>query len=148
MRASRAFVLLVASLLLFAEPATSHHSYYSVYDPARSITISGVVTQFRFVNPHSMMTMDVTDESGKVTTWTVEFDGVVNMTNGGWTARSIKTKEHITVTGSPTREADTHRMFFLKLTRADGTELVRYYDQRVNAVEEERRQRALERDKK
>jgi hypothetical protein len=36
-------------------------------------------------------------------------------------------------------------MFFRKLTKADGTELVRYQDQRVNTVEQERRQRALER---
>jgi Family of unknown function (DUF6152) len=145
MRASSA-LLLVSLMLLVAMTATAHHSFFGVYDGAQFITISGVVTQFKFMNPHALMFMDVTEASGKVEKWTVEFDGRLNLSEGGWTANSIKPKEQVTVTGNPAREtAAFHQMFFRKLTKSDGTELVRYQDQRVKTVEEERRQRALER---
>ena len=126
--------------------AGAHHSFFGVYDGAQVITVSGIVTQFKFTNPHAMMYMDVTDASGKVAKWSIEFDGRLNLSEGGWTANSLKPKERVTVTGNPARDATaTHQMFFRKLTKADGTELVRYQDQRVNTVEQERRQRALER---
>ena len=148
MRGPRGFVLITAALLLFAKTGASHHGFAAVYDGTRSIAISGVVTQFKFVNPHAMMLMDVTDASGKVAKWTIEFDVRLNLSEGGWTAETIKAKERVTVTGNPTHAAATQRMFFLKLTRADGSELVRYGTERLKTIDEERRRRALARDKK
>ena len=144
MRRSSAFLSPVVVLLLLMMTATAHHYFSGVYDGKQLITVSGVVTQFKFVNPHSMMLLDVTDASGKVAKWTIEFDGSLNLTEGGWTADYIKAREQVTVTGNPAA-AIPQRMFFRKLTRPDGTELVRYQDQRSKNVEEERRQRALQR---
>ena len=144
-RFRRSLSLLLMSLV----PATlvyAHHSFSAVYDGAKQSTITGVVTQFKFVNPHAMMYLDSKDPSGKAVKWTVEFDGRLNLSNFGWTADSIKSGEHVTVTGNPSR-TETNRMFFLKLVRADGTELVRGALQRISGIEEERRQRALQRDK-
>ena len=146
MRALRMFPGPVALLLLMAMTATAHHSFAGVYDGAQLITVSGVVTQFKFMNPHAMMYIDVADASGKVAKWTIEFDGRLALSEGGWTADSIKPKEQVTVTGNPVRAAvSAHQMFFRKLTKTDGTELIRYTDQRLQGVEEERRQRALQR---
>ena len=136
----------VCVMLLAAITAAGHHSFAGVYDGAKEITVSGVVTQFKFMNPHTLMYVDVTNAAGKIEKWTVEFDGRLNLSEGGWTADSIKPKERVTVAGNPARDsAAAHLMFFRKLTKSDGTELVRYQDQRVNTVEEERRQRALQR---
>ena len=144
MRRSSAFLSPVVVLLLLMTTANAHHSFSGVYDGKQLITVSGVVTQFKFVNPHAMMLMDVTDASGKVAKWTIEFDGRLNLAEGGWTVDYIKAREQVTVTGNPAA-AIPQRMFFRKLTRPDGTELVRYQDQRSKNVEEERRQRALQR---
>ena len=143
----RSGVLLFATALLtfFATTATSHHAFSPVYDDQRVITVTGVVTQFKFVNPHAMMFMDVTDNSGKVTKWTVEFAGRLNLSNVGWTEQSIKSGERVTVTGNPTHTG-SDRMFFRKLVHADGRELLPAAPQRENTLEEERRQRARERD--
>ena len=131
-------------LMLCTTAAVSHHAFSPVYDDQRMITVTGVVTQFRFVNPHAMMFMDVTDASGKVSKWTVEFSGRLNLSNVGWTADSIKSGERVTVTGNPTHTG-SERMFFRKLVHADGTELLPAAPQRTKALEEERRQRALQR---
>ena len=90
------------------------------------------------------MFMDVAAESGKIVKWTVEFDGNLNLSEKGWTANTIKARERVSVTGNPTHTGSP-RMFFTKLVRADGTELVREDIRRSKAIEEERRQRALQR---
>ena len=134
----------IALLVVCVRTANSHHSFAAVYDDSRLLTVSGVVTQFKFVNPHAMMTMDVTDASGKVRNWTIEFAGRLNLSNVGWTAQSIKPGEHVTVTGNPTHTG-SERIAFKRLLLADGTELLPAGPQRSNALEEERKQRALQR---
>jgi Family of unknown function (DUF6152) len=145
MRLLRAWLSALPVLILVVTESSSHHAFSPVYDEKRLITIVGVVTQFRFVNPHAMMSMDVADESGKVLSWTVEFAGRLNLSEVGWTAESIKTGERVTVTGNPTHTG-SQRIFFRRLVRADGTELLPAGPQRLTAIEEERRQRARQRD--
>ena len=145
MRLLRAWLSVLPVLILVVTESSSHHAFSPVYDEKRLITIVGVVTQFRFVNPHAMMSMDVADESGKVLSWTVEFAGRLNLSEVGWTAESIKTGERVTVAGNPTHTG-SQRIFFRRLVRADGTELLPAGPQRLNAIEEERRQRARQRD--
>jgi hypothetical protein len=144
MRLLRALLFGLAILICTVGRAGSHHAFSPVYDAKRTITVEGVVKQFRFVNPHAMMLVEVTDKSGKVTTWNVEFAGRLNLEEAGWTAESIKAGERVTVTGNPTWQG-SQRMAFVRLVRADGTQLEPGRAQRLNAIEEERRQRAKQR---
>ena len=144
MRALRSLVFVVLVLVLTAARAGAHHAFSPVYDEKRTITVEGVVAQFRFVNPHAMMFMDVTDKTGKVVKWTVEFAGRLNLSEAGWTVDSIKAGEHVKITGNPTWTG-SQRLFFRRLVRADGTELLPGAAQRLKAIEEERRQRARQR---
>ena len=143
MRMRQAFAVIVAAL---ATPAgvSAHHAFAPVYDADRMVTVQGVVTEFRFINPHSMMSIDVTDAAGKVVKWTVEFDGVLNLTEGGWTERTIAPGERLTVIGNPTH-TNSPRMFFRKFIRADGTEVMRHQDTRGATIDEQRRERARQR---
>ena len=59
------------------------------------------MTEFRLVNPHASMTLDSTDADGNSLTWTVDFDGRVNLIVGGWTEDTIRVGEAVTVTGNP-----------------------------------------------
>jgi hypothetical protein len=127
-------------LALAVTPVIAHHAFSPVYDENRVIMVAGVVTEFRFVNPHAMMFMDVTDESGKVVKWTVEFAGRLNLSEFGWTADSIEAGAKVTVTGNPTHTGSA-RMFFRRIVRADGTELLPGNAQRLDTIEEQRRRR-------
>ena len=115
-----AIVLCTGSLLTALLDA--HHSATPVYNVETTISISGVVRSFRFVNPHSMMMLEVKDPSGKVVLWTVEFPGVLNLSEAGWTAKSVAVGESVTVTGNPTHSASP-RIFFRRIQKADGTQL-------------------------
>ena len=141
---ARALLFVLPLLALTVAGAGSHHAFSPVYDAKRTITVDGVVTQFRFVNPHAMMLMDVTDKTGKIVKWNVEFAGRLNLEEAGWTADSIKAGERVKVTGNPTWTG-SQRMAFVRLVRADGTALEPGRAQRLSAIEEERRQRASQR---
>lgn len=135
-----ALPVVAAALAISAPTATAHHAFTPVYDGKRSVTVQGVVTDFKLMNPHSLMTMDVKDASGPVVMWTVEFDGLLNLSEFGWTARTIVAGETVTVTGSPTH-TNSPRMFFRRLVRAGGEELVRGLDAQNSAIDDERRKR-------
>jgi hypothetical protein len=129
-------------MLLSASAVHSHHSTTPVYASNRIVTKTGVVSSFRLVNPHAMLTLDVAEEDSTVVPWIVEFDGRLNLTRFGWTDETLKTGEVITVTGNPTHN-DSPRMFFLELERSDGTRLRRpIVDQLIGTLEDARRQRA------
>jgi len=131
-------------MFLLGTAASGHHSFSAVYDASRTITVQGVVTEFRLINPHALMLMDVTDDSGKVVSWTVEFAGRLNLSEGGWTERTIVPGQRVSVTGNPTHVAGP-RMAFVRLLRADGTTLLAPGAERQNAIDEQRRLRARER---
>jgi hypothetical protein len=122
----------------------AHHSFSPVYDGKRTITVSGTVTEFRLVNPHARMALDVTDAAGKVSQWKVEFDGRLNLTNHGWDDDTIKVGERLAVTGNPTHTG-SQQMFFTRLERTDGSVVVRGGNQ-IQSIEDERRARRAQRE--
>ena len=124
--------------------AIAHHSFTPVYDVAR--TIKGVLTEFRLVNPHATMTLDVMDEAGNHVAWTVEMAGVLSLSRKGWTSNTVSVGEQLTVTGNPTHTGSP-RVFFTRLVLANGTERLAPGAGNVSAIEEQRRQRARERDR-
>lgn len=137
----------VAGVLLIASQSATlagHHAFSAVYDAKKTIEVEGVVTEFRFVNPHAMMLMKVKNKAGKVETWTVEFPGPLNLREGGWTAQSIKPGERLKVIGNPAWKSAT-QMAFQKIVRADGTELLGTGAKRLESIEQERRDRAAKR---
>jgi hypothetical protein len=141
---TRCTTLTILALVLSARVVSAHHSFSAVYDDKRTVTVSGVVTQFKFVNPHALLSLEVTDEAGKVATWVVEFAGRLNLSEIGWTAESIRSGEKITVTGNPTHNPSM-RLAFQRIVKADGTELLPAAAQRNRTLEEERQERARQR---
>ena len=131
-------------MLLGATKGVAHHAFSPVYDSKRSVTVAGVVTEFRFANPHAMLSLEVKDDAGKPAKWMVEFAGQLNLAEIGWTKDSLKPGEQITVTGNPTH-VESHQMAFVRIVKADGTVLLPAAAQRTDILEEERRERARRR---
>jgi hypothetical protein len=140
-------VIVFGLMVITAGAATAHHSFSAVYDISRTVSVQGVVTEFRLVNPHALMLLDVADDSGKVSKWTVEFDGRLNLTEHGWNEHTIVVGERVTVTGNPTH-VGAPRIFFRKLVRPDGTELIKGSEETLSEVERVRQERARQREQK
>ena len=60
--------------VLVAAPSFAHHSTV-MFDEDKEVTVTGVVKEFQFTNPHSWLLVDVTNDDGTVTTWGFEAEG-------------------------------------------------------------------------
>jgi hypothetical protein len=96
-------LLFICGALLMTSPASSHHNFAAHYKVDESIEISGVVTQFRFINPHARIYVDVKNEEGEDETWMVEGDASVALRRSGWTADQLKPGDRVVIVGSPSR---------------------------------------------
>ena len=95
-----AFAIMSAVLVA---PVGAHHSFNTFFDISRTVQIEGVVKTFRLVSPHSEMTVDVTDASGKAATWRITArTGATNAKREGWKVEDFIGKR-VRVEGNPTR---------------------------------------------
>jgi hypothetical protein len=90
------------TLLLSAGFLFAHHGN-SAYDETARVPIKGTVTEFIWTNPHSQIYMDVKDSSGKVVNWGVETNSPGLLTRAGWTRRSIKAGDQVTIILCPAK---------------------------------------------
>jgi hypothetical protein len=91
------FTVLLSASVLFA-----HHGN-SAYDETARVPIKGTVTEFIWTNPHSQIYLDVKDSSGKIVKWGVETNSPGILTRAGWTRRSLKAGDEITIILCPAK---------------------------------------------
>jgi hypothetical protein len=93
-KAMQSFVALVG-LLAVSIPLVAHHGNAS-YDN-KVLTLKGTVTEWRWINPHVFLKVDVKGDDGRVVNWTCELVAPSNMVNFGFTADSFKPGDQVTV---------------------------------------------------
>jgi hypothetical protein len=86
------------------------------------MTISGIVREVRFVNPHARIFLDVIDDSGVSHRWLAEGANVIALRLHGWTGDEVKPGDRITVTGAPSRDGSP-RIEWSEIVLPDGTSL-------------------------
>src|SRR5687767_15805270 len=65
--------------ILAAAPAFSHHSF-AMFDLTRRVTITGVVTEVQWTNPHVWVYVDVPRSGGPPARWGIEYTSVNHLT--------------------------------------------------------------------
>ena len=116
---------IIAAVLLLAwlnSPSLAHHNAASHYDLEKKITVTGVVTNFRLINPHARIYFEVTDENGETASWLGEGNASSVLRRRGWTNDTLKPGDTITVTGSPARDGG-NKIDWELIVLEDGTEL-------------------------
>ena len=83
-------------LLLVSLPLFAHHGY-AAYDTDKKVTLKGTVARWIWSNPHCLLQVDVPDDGGHVVHWMVETENPSTMARNGWTEKSIKVGDQITV---------------------------------------------------
>ena len=102
--------------------ARAHHNSATIYRMSESMTISGVVKEVRFVNPHARILLDVIDESGVSHQWLAEGANVIALRLHGWTGDEVKPGDRIRVTGAPSRDGSP-RIEWSEIVLPDGKSL-------------------------
>jgi hypothetical protein len=129
------FIGLIVSL-----SASAHHSPASHYDMDKSITVTGVVTKFRLINPHARIYFDVTDDSGEAQPWLAEGNASAILKRRGWKKETLKPGDVIEISGNPAKDGG-NKMDWKLIVQEDGTEL---YGGNTVAEERERQLDELE----
>jgi len=119
----RMCVVAVSAGAVLLAPATLAHHANSAYDADQSVTVTGTVTQWQFINPHSGLWLDVTDESGNAVRWSGEFQGTLDLyRHFGWNKNTFKPGDRVTLTGFRSRDGSPNLAARI-VVFADGTEV-------------------------
>lgn len=112
----------IALGVLSTVPILAHHSF-APYESTVQIKLSGVVTDFKWVNPHVYIELDGTDsKSGEKKHWLVECASTSILNRAGWRFNILKPGDVITVIVSPLRTGEPGALL-KQITLADGKKL-------------------------
>ena len=107
MNARTAVLAAVTVIVLIVVPAHAHHSF-AMFDMDKEVTYSGVVADFKWVNPHVHITVDIKAgpniDPATVGTWDVEGGSTNIMGRQGWTRVTFKAGDSITLVGHPMKD--------------------------------------------
>jgi hypothetical protein len=106
------------AVLLAGGAAAAHHSAAGI-DRNQSKTVTGVVKEFRWGNPHAWIDLDVPNDKGVVDTWSIEMTSPTFLLRAGWKSSTIKAGEKLSVTVRPFRDG-TPGGLFVSVTLPDG----------------------------
>lgn len=94
----------VLGLGIAVAPIWAHHSFAAEYDDKKSATLKGTISKVEWVNPHVRLLLDVKDESGKVTTWELEFGAPNILLRRGIGRNTVKVGDVVTIDGWPAKD--------------------------------------------
>ena len=121
-RRSNFAALSLLAVFAVAAPALAHHSVPVNFDQSKEITITGKLTEAKWINPHSRFRLDVTQEDGKTVEWLVEMGAVNTMRRAGFDIDKFVVGDTLTIIGWPGRDRE-RTMLLRTAVLKDGTKL-------------------------
>ncbi len=109
-------------LLLGAVPLVAHHAFSAEFDADRPVHFQGTVTKVEWINPHTWIHMDITQDDGSVERWMIEGGNPHNLFRRGFSKEVITVGMEIVVDGYASKDG-TRRANGRDLTLPDGQTL-------------------------
>ena len=114
-------ILVILLTALFSFSALAHHNYRLKFDDSQEITLTGVVTNFDWKNPHIEIFMDVEGEDGEIVSWILPTAAPRVAGGNGITKDTVKEGDTLAAVGWPSRDG-SNEMRARLMTLEDGTE--------------------------
>jgi hypothetical protein len=109
--------ILGALLLIFALPASAHHSG-TMFDDKKAVTLTGTVKAYQWTNPHCWIQVLVPGQNGPQE-WSVEMGAPFELFRGGWRPNTLKAGDPITIVVRPMRDGSRGGLY-VSATDASG----------------------------
>jgi hypothetical protein len=103
--------------------ARAHHSFAAEFSYDESGTITGVVVEVLFVNPHARYFIAIKDETGKEILWDAQTRSPNALAGVGWSKDTIRVGEQVTIEGNLGR--DKARKIWIREIRLESGDVIR-----------------------
>jgi hypothetical protein len=115
----KALALTGVAASFLALPAIAHHSF-AMFDQGVTTNLSGTVTDFEWINPHTWLHIEVTAEDGTSAVWSFEAGSTGQLSQSLWTPDSVAEGDEIDVQFHPLKDGSNGGQL-REITKADGT---------------------------
>jgi hypothetical protein len=116
------FILLVLTFGVLASGSLRAHHGGNLYDTTMPKVMKGTITRFEWGTPHNQIFYDVKTDGGEVQHWVASTEPAGVMLERGWTRRSLKAGDEVTVYIFAAKNGATVGNL-QKIVLADGKEL-------------------------
>ena len=114
-------VLTITLVLVWGIAAAAHHAVEGTFQLDQTRTLQGTLTMLTIRNPHSFLSIDAKDASGKITSWSAEWIGAAQLKDEGITETTFKVGGEVTLVGAAARDTTARKILLRELTRpSDG----------------------------
>ena len=126
MRRIQLYSLFSIVLMLAAPSIYGHHAVAPNFDLDQEIVLTGaVLTEFRFVNPHVYLYVEISGELGTTAEWRCEMAAASRLRRRGWTDETLVPGQTISIAGAPGRR-ENNVCHVGTITLEDGSTLSEY----------------------
>ena len=113
-------VILGLGVLLATAPLVAHHAFSSEFDINKPLKLTGTLTKWEMINPHSWFHMDIKQPDGTIVPWLIEGGSPNQLIRLGVTKNTLKLGTEFTIEGYQARDG-TNKAVGRNFILADGS---------------------------
>ncbi len=121
MRSTRLVGTLAIAVIVASSALVAHHGA-NLFDTTKAVMLKGTITKFEWGTPHNQIYFDAKDAKGEIQHWVASTEPAPVMLERGWTRRSLKEGDQVTVYIFAAKNGATVGNL-QKIVMADGKEL-------------------------
>lgn len=99
-------LLALGGFLMVGAQLQAHHAVAGVYDLNTEIVLEGRLQKLNYRNPHANLILEVPNDDGTITEWTLTTASTQVLTRAGVNRDSIKPGEILKITALPARNGN------------------------------------------
>jgi DNA/RNA endonuclease YhcR with UshA esterase domain len=106
MKKSAIRLIALGGFLVSGVQLQAHHAVAGVYDLNKEIVLEGTLQKLNYRNPHANIILDVPNDDGSITEWTLTTASTQALSQRGVDRDTIKPGEALRVTALPARNGN------------------------------------------